>query len=106
MNVDVYTKTILTVIAACLVWICANGIIPAASAQAQLPPPTRVLLVDERNVAINTANGLRVNMGSQAIPVELSQVVPVAVTAIQRQGTWQPIIVDVLKQPPTLMPTP
>ena len=34
MKVDRYTKLVLTIIAACLVWICLNGI-PAATAQAQ-----------------------------------------------------------------------
>ena len=34
MKVDRYTKLVLTIIAACLVWICFNGI-PTATAQAQ-----------------------------------------------------------------------
>lgn len=34
MKVDRYTKGVLAVIAACLVWICLNGI-PSATAQAQ-----------------------------------------------------------------------
>lgn len=33
MNVDRYTKAVLTVIAGCLVWICAMGIGPSLSAQ-------------------------------------------------------------------------
>jgi hypothetical protein len=117
MNVDLYTKTILTVIAGCLMWLCAFGLSPAVSAQDKLPPPTRVLVVDEQNKVINTANGLHVVLGnqpipvvisnqSQPVPVEVSHVMPVALTAIQRQGAWQPIVVDVLKPPPTLMPTP
>ena len=40
MKTDLYTKTILTVIASALVWMCLNGrsIVPAA--QAQTPQPT------------------------------------------------------------------
>ena len=108
MNIDLYTKTILTVIAACLVWMCLSGVTPSTFAQGQQAGPTRVILVDERNAPLNTANGLRVDVGTQPIPVTLSpsQTLPVAIMSIQRRGTWEPIVVDVLKQPPTLMPTP
>ena len=45
MKVDLYTKGILTIIAACLVWLIAggNGMIPAVEAQDRTP--TRVILV-------------------------------------------------------------
>jgi hypothetical protein len=105
MHVDWYIKAILTVIAACLVWMCVNGAIPVASAQAPARP-TPVILVDQNGAPAITAQGLRVNLGTQAVPVTLAQTVPVAITSIERRGTWQPVIVDVLKQPPTLMPTP
>ena len=36
MNVDRYTKAVLTVIAGCLLWICAMGIGPALSAQSSV----------------------------------------------------------------------
>ena len=117
MNVDWYTKTMLTLIAACLVWLCVNGATPVASAQtAQAPPPpTPVILVNERGVPLITPEGLRVNFGAppirvtvsnQTLPVTLSQTVPVALTSIERGRLWQPITVDVLKPPPTSMPTP
>jgi hypothetical protein len=117
MKPDFYTKSMLTVIAACLVWLCINGITPAALAQApQMPPPTRVLLVDEKNVPLQTAQGLRVNVGTQAVPVavtnpSLSVAVTnpsfaVALTAIERRGAWQPLDVRVMREPPTLQPTP
>jgi hypothetical protein len=115
MKTDLYTKMILTLIAVCLVWICANGFMPTASAQAQ-PAPTRVVLVDEKGAPISTAQGLRVNVGTDAFPVTLAnqtvpvtisnQTLPVAITAIERRGSWDPIAVDVMKPPPTLMPTP
>jgi hypothetical protein len=33
MAIDSYTKTVLTVIAGCLLWICASGVVPALDAQ-------------------------------------------------------------------------
>jgi hypothetical protein len=117
MTPDLYTKTILTVIAACLVWLCVNGATPTALAQtAVLPPPTRVLLVDEKNVPLQTTQGLRVNVGTQAVPVSVTNPsisvavtnpsFAVALTAIERRGSWQPIDVRVMREPPTLQPTP
>ncbi len=116
MKIDWYTKTMLTLIAACLVWLCVNGITPVASAQAP-PRPTPVILVDERGAPVVTAQGLHVNLGpnplpitvaNQALPlpVTVSQTVPVAIRSIERGPSWQPIVVDVLKPPPTSMPTP
>ena len=119
MKPDLYTKAVLTVIAVCLVWICVNGITPIAWAQAQTAPPVRptpVVVVDERGVPVSTVQGLRVNVGSQSIPVTVmnptstvaisNPSLPVTLTSIERRGSWQPIQVDVLKTPPTLMPTP
>ena len=125
MKIDLYTKVILTVIAVCLVWMCVNGITPAVSAQAQQAAPTRVIVVDEKGVPISTAQGLRVNVGPQALPVTIANPItigtpvmignaitvanptlPVAITSIERRGTWQPVVVEVLRSPPTLMPTP
>lgn len=117
MKPDLYTKSVLTVIAACLVWLCVNGVTPTALAQAPLmPPPTRVLLVDEKNVPLQTAQGLRVNVGAQAVPVSVTNPsisvavtnpsFAVALTAIERRGSWQPIDVRVMREPPTLQPTP
>ncbi len=62
MNTDLYTKTVLTVIALCLVWMCVNGAIPVARAQAELPKPTPVVLVNEKGFPIYSAQGLRVNL--------------------------------------------
>jgi hypothetical protein len=108
MNADLYTKTVLTVIAACLLWMCVNGATPTASAQAAQPPQlTRVLLVDQNNVPLPTAQGLRVNFGTQALPVTLdNRSVAVTVTGIERRGSWQPLDVRVMREPPTLQPTP
>ncbi len=117
MNPDLYTKTVLTIIAGCLVWLCINGATPIAWAQAaQAPPPTRVLLVDEKNIALPTGQGLRINVAGQTIPVSVTNpsvnvavtnpAVTVALTAIERRGSWQPLDVRVMREPPTLQPTP
>src|SRR4029450_6640919 len=46
MKIDAYTKAVLTVIAACLVWMCVNGATPTTHAQAKPPEPMPVVLVD------------------------------------------------------------
>ena len=99
MKPDLYTKFVLTVIAACLVWLCVNGVTPTALAQAPvIPQPTRVVLVDERNVPLQTAQGLRVDVTNPSLAV--------ALTAIERRGPWQPLDVRVMRDLPTLQPTP
>lgn len=37
MKTDLYTKSVLTVMALCLVWMCVNGDTPVVRAQAQAP---------------------------------------------------------------------
>jgi hypothetical protein len=134
MNTDLYTKAVLTVIALCLVWMCVNGVTPVAQAQAQAqaqaksaqpPAPTPVVLVNEKGVPIYTSqglrvslvneqgtpvyttSGLRVNLGADALPVVVSNpALPVSVRAIQQGTTWDPILVQLLRDPPTLRPVP
>jgi hypothetical protein len=104
MKTDLYTKTLLTVIAGCLLWLCVNGAIPTASAQAQQPPPAHVVLVDQNNVPITA---LPVAVMNQSLPVTMAtSPVPVMITAIERVGTWTPVPVDVIRPAPTLQPTP
>jgi hypothetical protein len=124
MNTDLYTKTVLTVIALCLVWMCANGATPVARAQGGTQP-SPVVLVDEKGVPINTQQGLRVrlvneqgvpiytpqglrvNLGAQPQPVIVNNVpLPVSVRSIQQTAAWDPVFVRVLREPPTLAPTP
>ena len=116
MNVDAYTKAVLTAIAACLMWICVNGVTPVARAQVARPEPTPVILVDGKGAPIYTSEGFRVSLGVKALPVIVSNApVPVEITnpalniAVQsiRRGTaWDPIRVQVMREPPTLMPVP
>ena len=109
MKIDLYTKAVLTVIAACLVWICVNGATPVAQAQAPQaasPPPTRVMLVDEDNRPIH-AQGLRVHFGGVPVPVDVgTSPLPVALRSIQRGGAWDYLDVRVMREAPTKMPTP
>ena len=110
---DLYTKTMLSVIALCLVWICFNGLTPIASAQTDAQKvvvvgwdrPAPVIVVDEKGTPLVNAQGLRVNPGNQPLPITFgNQTVPVVIKGIERSGTWQPIQVDVIKPPPTLYP--
>ena len=109
MKIDLYTKAVLTVIAACLVWICVSGVTPVAQAQAPQaasPPPTRVMLVDEDNRPIH-AQGLRVHFGGMPVPVDVgTSPLPVALRSIQRGGAWDSFDVRVLREAPTTRPTP
>jgi hypothetical protein len=118
MNADLYTKAVLTVIAACLIWICVNGMTPSAQAQTAPTPgqPVRVMIVDEKGNPLHTTQGFRVNLGPQPLPIFVSNTslpvtvgnssLAVAVRSIQRAGAWDPLQVQVLRDPPTLMPTP
>jgi hypothetical protein len=116
MKIDLYTKTVLTVIAACLVWICMNGATPVVGAQPARPEPTPVVLVDANGVPIYAPDGLRVNIGAKAIPVFVqnesmpvtvtNRALAVAVAAIQRGQVWDPIQVQMMREPPTQRPIP
>lgn len=108
MNTDLYTKTVLTVIALCLVWMCVNGATPVARAQAELAKPMPVVLVNEKGFPIYTQQGIRVTLGPQPLPVTTANngPFPVSLRSIQRGNTWDPLVVQVLREPPTLAPVP
>jgi hypothetical protein len=116
MRIDLYTKTVLTVIAACLVWMCVNGATPIVGAQTARPQPAPVVLVDAKGAPIYSADGLRVNIGTNPMPVLVqndpmpvtvtNRALSVAVAAIQRSAVWDPVQVQVMREPPTLMPVP
>ena len=115
MRIDLYTKAILTVIAACLAWDVLNDVMPRVNAQNRTAALTPVVIVDAQGVPLVGPQGLRVNFGGQSVPVQVNnphlavnlgdQAIPVALTSIERRGIWQSIQVDVKRQPPTLMPT-
>ena len=113
MKIDAYTKAVVTVIALCLVWQCVNGVTPAALAQAPpqsqtaKPTPTPVMLVDANGNPLLTPTGLRVTVTNPSLSVDVTnKAIAVAVRAIQRTAVWDPIQVQVLREPPTQMPVP
>jgi hypothetical protein len=119
MNTDLYTKTVLTVIALCLVWMCVNGATPVARAQTELVKPTPVVLVNEKGFPIYLEQqGLRVNLGPLPLPVTTANNAPLPVTpannvpfpvsvrSIQQGSAWDPLNVRVLREPATLAPVP
>ena len=113
MKIDLYTKTILTVIAACLIWISLTRATPVALAQTPRLQPTPVILVDQNGAPLES---VRVSLTAQPLPVVVTNTQPiqvssnstfgVAVRSIERTGRWDPIQVQVLRDPPTLLPTP
>jgi hypothetical protein len=115
MSNDLYTKTVLTVIALCLVWMCKNGTTPVARAQGGTQP-SPVVLVDEKGTPIYTQQGLRVRIiNEQGVPLSTPQglrvsfgntAVPVSIRSFQQSGNWDPVYVRVLREPPTLAPIP
>jgi hypothetical protein len=104
MNTDAYTKGILTIIAACLVWLCLNTETPVAGAQAARPQPTPVTLVGADGQPLRA---VPVIVNNEAVPVAVTnRALTVAVRSIQRGAEWDPIPVQVMREPPTLRPTP
>ncbi len=67
MRTDLYTKAMLTVIAACLVWLCLGGptLLPRVSAQDEYE---RVVLVGWTE--FTEAQGRVQNIGSHPLPVK------------------------------------
>src|SRR5687767_12881278 len=97
MNVDAYTKSVLTVIAACLVWICVNGATPVVTAQTAVMP-TPVVLVDTQgsplaSVPVAVLNqSLRVEVANPSLAVAVTNpTLPVSIRSIQRGSSWAPI---------------
>lgn len=112
---DVYTKAVLSIIAICLIWLCVAQAAPVVSAQADAQKvvvvgwdrPLPVVIVDEKGSPLVSVQGLRVNLGNRPLPVTLdNQSVPVAIKSIERGEAWQPILVEVMKSPPSPYPGP
>jgi hypothetical protein len=136
MAVDRYTKGVLTVIAACLLWLCAMTLGRPLSAQKYGPPTPQMIsqgpaqpvvivgwgtmstegriglsLIKESNGAVHTDTDLGVKLRQTTpVPVSLSytpqQPLPVGITGVKAVTNWEPIRVKVDPQPPTPMPGP
>lgn len=113
MRIDLYTRGVLTVIALCLLWICAGAF--GARAQQKAPAlasetPQPVVIVgwgtmdEDGRITIATAEGglfdpnlpVRVvGMPSRPLDVRLPYSdgvpMPVGITRIDQIGAWEPI---------------
>lgn len=123
MAVDRYTKTVLTVIAACLVWLCAAGM--PGSAHAQQPVTLQnttgaaVPVVIVGTGSITRAGALSVTFRGdrsdptlpvslpytpeRPLPVQLPytevQPMPIGITSVRHGAQWEPLRVAVEDAP-------
>ena len=129
MNVDRYTKAVLTVIAGCLLWICAMGAGPGLQAQRQRdrePEPASIDLKEIKTIAqpvilvgtgtmdrqgnIQVAFNQRDRRTDSTLDVRLpySPANPIAVeiSAVKKAGAWEPLKTDVEDVPLRANPGP
>lgn len=92
MEPDRYTEVVLTVMAACLIWLCVDGLTPAATAQAEvqrvvlvgLEKPLRglpVIPVNEAGESVLDGSALRVLVANPT-----SRPIPTGIVLIERRG--------------------
>lgn len=133
MNVDRYTKAVLTVIAGCLLWICAMGAGPSVAAQPaaflKIPGATVQPVVIVGTGTLDQQGTVTVNFVRQpdgpprtdpTVPVALpytpakpmpvglpytgAAALPVEITAVKKVGEWEPIRASVEDAPPRKKP--
>jgi hypothetical protein len=119
MAVDRYTKTVLTVIAACLVWLCVAGLPGAAHAQQAVTlqnstgAAVPVVIVGTGSITRGGALSVtfRGDRSDPTVPVTLpytpehplpaqlpyteAQPMPMAITSVRHGGQWDPVRVAV-----------
>jgi hypothetical protein len=79
---DLYTKVILTVIAACLVWLCVSNVNFVSPAQAQgAGIPGQVTIV---GISKEVVLPVGIAATKSPVPVKFEGTMPVKVTAIKR----------------------
>jgi hypothetical protein len=89
MPVDTYTRTVLTVIALCLVYLCARDAAPRVSAQ-DAPAPTRVVITGvtlDQPIRVRVADPVDIRT---AQPIKIEADDPIPVRAIREPGTQRP----------------
>lgn len=121
MRIDMYTRVILTVIAACLVWLCALGMGWPVQAQQRTPPlasdraqPVVIVgwgtLDGEGRVSLTMNADRSKPMTDPNLPVKVvgypmptapldvrlleyseAHQLPVGISSIKRTGEWEPI---------------
>jgi hypothetical protein len=124
MPTDKYTKLVLTVIAACLVWICATAVGRPLNAQqgpllaSDRPQPVVIVgwgTLDSRGVVTLTMNRDRnnpvtdpripVNLMDAAVPLDVRleytevRPLPVGLSRIKPAAEWEPIRSSVEEEP-------
>jgi hypothetical protein len=126
MNIDRYTKCVLTVIAACLLWICAMGIAPPVTAQVSTVDLKNMNTVAQPVILVGTgtmdqSGRISVNFLERSrrtdptvavslpysvanpMPVQLPYTaatpIPVEITAVKKTGDWEPIRASVEDAP-------
>ncbi len=131
MKIDAYTKAVLTVIAACLVWLCVKNSGETVVAQTQAPlwsplPAQPVVVVGWGRLNPAVAGGIEIDwsdpqrrVSEPSVPVRPStdprfdplrvrveSQVPlsVSVDAVRRGATWDPVRTEVEKDPPQRVP--
>lgn len=128
MAVDRYTKTVLTIIAGCLLWICAMGLPPALHAQQPLTfqngngPAVPVVIVGTGTLRRDgivtvafqgdrTVPTVPVTLPYSAanplpthLPYTANQPLPVEVSSVRKGETWEPVRVTVEDAPTRAKP--
>jgi hypothetical protein len=125
MTVDRYTKLVLTVIALCLVWLCAAStgwpVQAAQRTQGLSGPPQPVVIVGwgtmdpKGSVSVMMTEGRSGTVSDPNIPVKVMSLpmdpvavrleytdaypLPVGLTSTKRTGEWEPIRVAVEGEP-------
>jgi hypothetical protein len=98
MKADGYTKVVLTIIAACLVWLCIRGTtITPVSAQS----PQEVVLVGVRGARTILAVRPTGDWYETALPVEAPRPLAARIVGLERAGAarWDAVDVNVREQP-------
>ena len=129
MNVDRYTKAVLTVIAGCLLWMCAMGAGPGLQAQRQRDRDVEPYSVDLRQIktvaqpvilvgtgTMDSLGNIQVTFNQQdkrtdstlAVRLPYSPTNPMAVeiSAVKKAGTWDALRTDVDDVPLRANPGP
>lgn len=129
MNTDRYTKAVLTVIAGCLLWICAMGVAPRVEAQQSIAPlPQNVQAVvivgtgsmdraGKVDVSFTQDGGKKTEptlpvwmpyTPTKPLPVSLAYTpaspLPVEISAVKKPADWDPIRVRVESAPQSARP--
>ena len=131
MKIDTYTKAVLTVIAACLVWLCvkSSGEVVVAQSQPTLVgalPAQPVVVVGWGRLNPAVAGGIEIDWSDSQrrvsetslavrpspdarfdplrVRVENQTPVPVSVDSVRKGKDWDPLRTQVEQDPPQLTP--